>query len=127
VRHGYDELLAVFAGGFLGAVARAELDAGIDLAPGHWPWATFIVNISGAFLLGYFAARVRLRLPLVAHHRAFLEVGFCGALTTFSTMQLELLDMLDTNRVGLAAAYAAASIVFGYLAVGAATRLVRRT
>jgi fluoride exporter len=51
----------------------------------------------------------------------------CGALTTFSTMQVELLRMLDADLVGLAVAYAAASIVVGFVAVVVATNLVRRT
>jgi CrcB protein len=80
----------------------------------------------GAFLLGYFATRLQERLPLSAYRRPLLGTGFCGALTTFSTMQLELVRMLDANRYGLAAAYAAGSIALGYLAVHVATALVRR-
>jgi fluoride ion exporter CrcB/FEX len=47
------ELAAIFAGGFVGAVARAELVTALPAQPGRWPWATFIVNIAGAFLVGY--------------------------------------------------------------------------
>jgi CrcB protein len=121
------ELLAIFAGGFIGAVARAEI--GTQLANGgpSWPWATFLVNVAGAFLLGYFATRLQERLPLSAYRRPFLGTGICGALTTFSTMQLELLRMLDNGCIGRAIGYAAASIVAGFLAVALATNLVRRT
>jgi CrcB protein len=52
--------------------------------------------------------------------------GFCGALTTFSTMQVELLRMLDDDRFALAASYALVSVVGGFLAVAVATNLVRR-
>ncbi|MCW3003591.1 MAG: crcB [Conexibacter sp.] len=120
------ELAAIFAGGFLGAVARAEL---VELLPhraGEWPWATFLVNIAGAFLVGYFTTRLQERLPLSAYRRPFLGTGVCGGLTTFSAMQLELLQMLDHGRLALAAAYAAASIVLGLAAVALATNLVRR-
>lgn len=120
------ELAAILAGGFLGAIARAGLVEALPHDPGEWPWATFIVNIVGAFLLGYFVTRLQERLPLSAYRRPFLGTGFCGALTTFSTMQLELLRMLDGSHIGLAAGYAAASIVAGFLAVAAATNLVRR-
>ena len=120
------ELAAIFAGGFLGAIARAELVEALPHDPGEWPWATFVVNVAGAFLLGYFVTRLQERLPLSAYRRPFLGTGFCGALTTFSTMQLELLRMLDGSHVGLAAGYAAASIVAGFLAVAVATNLVRR-
>ncbi|HWE11433.1 MAG TPA: fluoride efflux transporter CrcB, partial [Solirubrobacteraceae bacterium] len=91
-----------------------------------WPWATFTVNLVGAFLLGYFTTRLQERLPLSAYRRPLLGTGFCGALTTFSTMQVELLQMLDAGRVGLAVAYAGASITGGFFGVAAATNLVRR-
>ena len=119
------ELLAIFAGGFIGAVVRAELGVALTRGPEQWPWATFVVNIAGAFLLGYFITRLQERLPLSAYRRPFLGTGLCGALTTFSTMQLELLRMLDADAIGLAAGYAVASIVAGLAAVALATNLVR--
>ena len=115
------ELVAIFAGGFVGAVARAQLAEWLPHAEGAWPWATFIVNVAGAFLLGYFTTRLLERLPLSAYRRPALGTGLCGALTTFSTLQLELLRM----PAGLAGAYAAASLVAGGLAVIAATNLAR--
>jgi fluoride exporter len=120
------ELAAIFAGGFLGAIARAALVEALPHDPGEWPWATFAVNVVGAFLLGYFVTRLQERLPLSAYRRPFLGTGLCGALTTFSTMQLELLRMLDGSHLALAAGYAAASLGAGFLAVAAATNLVRR-
>jgi fluoride exporter len=120
------ELAAIFAGGFLGAVARAELADALPHGAGEWPWATFIANVAGAFVLGYVATRLQERLPLSAYRRPLLGTGFCGALTTFSTMQLELLRMLDGSHAALAAGYAAASIAAGFLAVMVATNLVRR-
>ena len=120
------EIAAIFAGGFIGAIARAAL---ADISPadaGQWPWATFIVNVVGAFLLGYVTTRLQERLPLSSYRRPLLGTGFCGALTTFSTMQLELLRMLDDERFALAAGYALTSIVVGFLAIAAATNLVRR-
>jgi CrcB protein len=120
------ELAAIFAGGFIGAVARAEVGVSLTNNPGHWPWATFLVNIAGAFMLGYFVTRLQERLPLSAYRRPFLGTGVCGALTTFSTVQVELLQMLDRGHVALAAAYASVSVVCGFLAVLVATNLVRR-
>jgi fluoride exporter len=120
------EVAAIFAGGFLGGIARAELGVAVTSDPGHWPWATFAVNIAGAFMLGWFVTRLQERLPVSAYRRPFLGTGFCGALTTFSTMQVELLQMLDAGHIALAAAYAATSIVLGFGAVLVATNLVRR-
>ncbi|PZR67405.1 MAG: fluoride efflux transporter CrcB [Solirubrobacterales bacterium] len=126
VRLDHRELGAIFAGGFVGAVAREALDRGFASGVGQWPWATFIANIVGAFLLGYFTTRLQERLPLSAYRRPLLGTGLCGALTTFSTMQLELLRLLDTNRIGLALAYALVSVTAGFMAVAVATNLVRR-
>jgi CrcB protein len=120
------EVAAIFVGGFAGAVARAELAEALPYRVGQWPWATFLVNVVGALLLGYFATRLQERLPVSAYRRPLLGTGLCGALTTFSTMQLELLSMLDTNRVGMAGAYALVSVAAGFLAVAVATALVRR-
>jgi CrcB protein len=120
------ELAAIFAGGFLGAVARAAVAEWLPHGADQWPWATFLVNIAGALLLGYAATRLQERLPLSAYRRPFLGTGVCGGLTTFSTMQLELLRMLDDGRLGLAAAYAAVSLAAGFAGVALATNLVRR-
>jgi len=120
------ELAAVFAGGFVGALARAGLVEAVPHDAGEWPWATFTVNVVGAFALGYFVTRLQERLPLSAYRRPLLGTGLCGALTTFSTMQLELLDMLDGDHVALAVTYAAVSVMAGLAAVALATNLVRR-
>src|SRR6266513_5662650 len=114
-RYDIRELAAIFAGGAVGALARAALLEWLPPHPGRWPWATFIVNVAGAFLLGYFATRLQERLPLSAYRRPLLGTGLCGALTTFSTMQLELLQMLDHGNGGLAAGYAVASLAIGLL------------
>ena len=112
--------------GLLGRLPGAGLLELIPTHPGRWPWATFVVNIVGAFLLGYFATRLQERLPLSAYRRPFLGTGLCGALTTFSTMQVELLRMLDRNEPGRALAYAGASVAAGFAAVLLATAMVRR-
>jgi CrcB protein len=118
------EVAAVFVGGAVGTLGRAELAVALPYS-GGWPWATFVVNLAGAFALGYLATRLQERLPLSAYRRPLLGTGLCGGLTTFSTMQLELVRMLDRGDLLLAAAYALASIGVGFLAVAAATNFVR--
>ena len=120
------ELAAIFAGGIIGALARLGLVEAFPSTPGQWPWATFVANVAGALALGYFTTRLQERLPLSAYRRPFLGTGLCGALTTFSTLQLELLEMLDHGNGGLAAGYAAASVAAGLLAIALTTNLVRR-
>jgi CrcB protein len=120
------ELAAIFVGGCIGAVLRAGLAVAAAPPPGHWPWPTFAVNLAGALLLGYFVTRLQERLPLSAYRRPLLGTGLCGALTTFSTVQVELVRMLEGGRLGLACGYAVASIGGGWLAVLLATASVRR-
>jgi fluoride exporter len=120
------ELAAIFAGGVIGALARLGLVEALPSTPGEWPWATFVANVAGALALGYFTTRLQERLPLSAYRRPFLGTGLCGALTTFSTLQLELLQMLDHGHSGLAAGYAVASVAAGLVAIALTTNLVRR-
>ena len=133
--------LGVAALGGVGAVARFALDSAVSQRAGSgFPWGTLAVNLSGAFLLGllagadvagaallgYFATRLQERLPPARYRRPFLATGFCGALTTFSTLQVELIRMLDAGHVALALGYALASLAAGFGAVALATGLTRR-
>ena len=120
------ELAAIFAGGLLGALARAGLAERLPPEPGGWPWATFLANLAGAALLGWAITRLQERMPLTAYRRPLIGTGLCGALTTFSTLQLELLDLFDAGRGALAAAYAAASLAAGFAVVWLATGAARR-
>jgi CrcB protein len=120
------ELIAIFLGGAAGALLRVWLGETFTNAAAEWPWATFTINVSGSFALGYLATRLQDRLPLSTYRRPLLGTGFCGAYTTFSTMQVEILTMLEHHRYGLAATYAVASIAAGYLAIWVATASVRR-
>ena len=120
------ELAAIFAGGCVGALARAGLVEAFPVEPGHWPWVTLFVNLAGTLALGLFVTRLQERLPPSAYRRPLLGTGFCGALTTFSTLQVELLHMLDARRYGVAAVYAAVSLTAGYFAMTLSSGLVRR-
>lgn len=120
------ELAAIFAGGVLGALARVGLERAFPGGAPSWPWVTFSINLTGAFLLGFIVTQLQERQPVTTYMRPLLGTGYCGAFTTFSTVQLELLKMLDDHRYGLAAGYAAASVIGGYVAVYTATALVRR-
>jgi fluoride exporter len=116
------ELGAIFLGGALGALLRAGLTEAFPVGAGDWPWATFVVNIVGAALLGYWFTT----LSHTSYRRPLLTTGFCGALTTFSTVQVELLEMLDAGRLALAVLYLGVSIAAGLAGVQAATAAGRR-
>jgi CrcB protein len=120
------ELVAIFLGGAIGALARSALEQGLSVAPDSWPWATFTVNILAALALGYFITRLQERLPPYTYRRSFLGTGVCGALGTFSTMMLELLRMIDAGDWALALGYASASLACGFAAVFLCSKLVRR-
>lgn len=119
-------LAAIFVGGVAGALARAGLERALP-ATGHgWPWGTFAVNVAGTFLLGAFVTRLQERLPPSMFRRPLVGTGFCGALTTFSTLQIELLRLARNGHVGLAFGYLAASLAAGFGVLYLATAAVRR-
>jgi CrcB protein len=119
------EVAAVFAGGVVGTLARVGFTELFASGDASWPWAVLAINITGAFLLGYLVTRLQERLPLSTYRRQLMGTGFCGAYTTFSTMQLELLDMWNAHHYGLAAGYLGAGVVCGYMAVHVSTALTR--
>ena len=124
--HDRRELAAIFCGGIVGALARTGLAQAFPDGSRSWPWAVFAINVVGAFMLGYFVTRLAERLPTSAYQRPFLGTGVCGALTTFSTVQLELYKMVQAHEWTLATCYAAATLVVSFTAVTLATAVVRR-
>jgi fluoride exporter len=119
--------VAIALGGAVGGYVRV----GASLLPGtgssgSWPWITFAVNIAGAFVLALTVSLLHVRGRLTSRWRLLVGVGFCGALTTFSTLQLELFRMLRAGNDGLAAGYLAASVAAGLAAVAAGLMLGRR-
>jgi fluoride exporter len=101
----------VFAGGAVGAGARAVLERVVPTRAGAFPWPTLAINLVGTFILVWTATR--LARPPRPRERAFLVSGFCGGLTTFATMQVELVGLLDGGHGWVAAAYGAASVAGG--------------
>ncbi|HEV2973764.1 MAG TPA: fluoride efflux transporter CrcB [Solirubrobacteraceae bacterium] len=120
------ELAAIFLGGALGSLLRVWLGRVFATGAGDWPWTTLATNVSGSFALAYFATLLQERLPQSTYRRPLLGTGFCGAYTTFSTMQVETLRMIDDDRYALAATYALTSVLAGLLAIWIATALARR-
>jgi len=109
-------LCMVAVGGAVGTAARYGLASAWPTATGHWPTATFVANLVGAGVLGALLEGLARRGPdSVGRQRARLLVGtgFCGALTTFSTLAVETDLLLRGHHIGLALAYAIASVVGG--------------
>lgn len=118
-------LAAIYAGGVIGALIRVGLAEAAPHGASSWPWATFAVNMGGALLLGYVVARLHDH-PEDSLTHPFLTTGICGTLTTFSTLQLELFEMVDGGHLGLAAAYVGITLLAGFLFVRLGISLERR-
>lgn len=115
-------LAAVFVGGAIGTLLRAALGEAVPHDdPATWPWATFVVNLVGAFGLGWWAWRL-LRPGVDPLLRPLLTTGLCGGLTTFSTFQVEVVRMVRADAWGVAGAYAVGSVALGLAAVAAGRR-----
>lgn len=119
-----NSFLFVAAGGFLGAAARYILGKYIGkLWKGSFPLGTFIINISGSFLLGLVVFHPVLANALRQDLSLGVGVGFLGAFTTFSTMEYETLQLLERRKTFTALAYILTSFVIGFAAVWVALKV----
>ena len=113
--------LVVGAGGFLGALARFWVGTWINSRyNGLFPWATFVINITGSFILGFVATLLFNRVLVNPNWRFFVTVGFVGAYTTFSTFEYETAQLGSSWQ---AMGNLAGSVVAGYLAVWLGIRM----
>jgi CrcB protein len=118
--------LSILAGGAVGALARAGLAEAMPPDPGEWPWATFAVNLAGVVVLAWVTTRLSELVAPTRHWRFLIGTGFCGALTTFSTFQVETIALAKDGHAGVALGYAAASLTAGVALAAAATVVARR-
>jgi CrcB protein len=119
-------VISILAGGATGALARAAVGRALPHAPGTWPWATFSVNLFGALLLAWLTTRLAEMVAPTRYWRFLLGTGLCGALTTFSTFQVETIGLANDGHPAMAAGYAAASLSGGMAVAVAATVAARR-
>lgn len=119
-------ILAVLAGGVIGAPARYLVDRAIQARRDTvFPWGTFAVNLAGSLVLGFLlGAQRHLSLPSAVF--ALLGTGLCGGLTTFSTFSYETLRLLEDGAVSAAGLNVIGSLTaavllawLGYLLAGA--------
>jgi CrcB protein len=103
--------------GFFGSIARYAVGGLVSRVDETFPWGTFVVNISGSFVLGFFVAVVAHRVVVHPDVRIAVAVGFLGAYTTFSTLALETFEFAETNAWSWAGLNVGLSIVAGLLAV----------
>ncbi len=113
---GLSRIVAIAVGGSLGTLARYGVERSLAVPTAQFPWATFLVNVAGSFLLGVVITLVVERWPPTRFVRPFAAIGFCGGFTTFSTLAVEVAQRGQHGHLGLAAGYLAASLVFGIAA-----------
>jgi len=102
-----------------GAWTRSATATRLAVAPGHWPIATFTVNLIGALILGALLetlSRQTTDRPWMSRLRLLAGTGFCGALTTYSTLAVEVDLLTRGHHLALAGAYALTSVGLGLLA-----------
>jgi CrcB protein len=106
----------VAVGGFAGTLARYGLDRAEPTHAQAWPWATFVANVVGAFVLGLLLEALARRGPddgWRLRTRLLAGTGFCGAFTTYSALAVETDLLVRDHRPGLASGYFAATVVVG--------------
>jgi CrcB protein len=106
----------VAVGGGLGTAARYGVSLALPTTAGRWPLGTFVVNMVGSFVLGALLEGLARRGPDSGRRqqaRLLIGTGFCGALTTFSTLAVESDLLVRSHNSGLALAYAAVSLAGG--------------
>jgi CrcB protein len=110
--------IMVALGGAIGAIARFGLGAYVGNRWGtRFPYGTFIINISGSFLVGLILTLLTERSHWSPNWRYLIPVGFIGAYTTFSTFEYETLRSLQDGQATVALLNVVLSVVLGFVAV----------
>jgi CrcB protein len=110
--------LAISLGGILGANSRYLIaDWAAQRFGASFPYGTFIINISGSFVLGFFMAFLQDRAFIHPNYRLFFATGFCGAYTTFSTFTYESLRLWQDGSLLLAITNLLGSLAVGMFGV----------
>ncbi len=119
--------MVVLAGAGLGGLARYTLGTWIMAKyGGRFPLGTFLINVSGAFLIGLLMSLLTARFHPHPHWRLFLVVGFLGGYTTFSSFEYETLQAVRDGERWMGMLYAVGSVVLGYVAVWLGAALMTR-
>lgn len=122
----WKDIMLVGIGGGGGSIMRFIIQQyALPLRPGTFPWATFIVNITGCLIIGVLYGLAEKTSFLTPQWRLLLATGFCGGYTTFSAFAYENSIVLKTGNISMAAIYAVASVILGILGVFAGSFVVK--
>lgn len=121
------KILSVAIGGALGAVARYLVNISpLTAVFEKFPLPTFLINIIGSFLIGFFMILFADKYTANENLRMAVIVGFLGAFTTFSTFEAEIFGLMREKQLAIAFLYLALSVLVGFAAVLAGVALARR-
>jgi CrcB protein len=119
-------VLWIAAGGAIGSSLRHLLNVLVGRTIGDaFPWHTFIINVTGSFVMGLLVTLMALKWNVSNELRAFLTTGVLGGYTTFSAFSLDFAVLVERKAYMAAGAYAAGSVILSLLAVFAGMALVR--
>ena len=109
-------ILYLIVGGILGTLARYFVSGGVYRSLGiNFPYGTFVVNLLGCFIIGFFMALADKKFLLDTSLKLFLMAGFCGAFTTFSTFMMETDNLIRDGEFIKAFLNIFLSVLFGFV------------
>lgn len=121
------KILSVAIGGSLGAVARYLINISpLTGAAGKFPLPTFVINITGSFLIGFLMIVLADKFDVSENIRMAVIVGFLGAFTTFSTFEMEIFGLIREREFVTGFLYLFLSVLVGFVGVVAGVALARR-
>jgi len=113
-----NKYLVVGIGGFVGAIARFWLGGYIGNRLGtRFPYGTFVINITGSFLIGFTLTLLAERTHWSPNWRYLIPIGFIGAYTTFSTFEYETFRSIQDGELFVAGLNVVLSVVVGFVSV----------
>ncbi|WP_299097895.1 fluoride efflux transporter CrcB [Winogradskyella sp.] len=111
------QLILVFIGGGFGSALRFLISKQFTFDSFHFPWATFIVNLIGSFIIGTVFGYILVKHKFSDDLFVFLVAGFCGGFTTFSAFANESISLLKAGQTNLFFSYIISSITVGLFCV----------
>jgi fluoride exporter len=112
------KIILVAVGGASGALVRYWAGIALHSALGpRLPWGTFVVNITGSFLVGFVMTILGTQISVSPNWRILIVTGFLGAYTTFSALEYETLALIENQRGPTALLYVILSLIVGLAAV----------
>ena len=119
-------ILAIALGGALGAVARYGLNLLFAKTLAPFPFATFFINVTGSFLIGFLLVLFADKFTVGENLRFAVIVGFLGAYTTFSTFEMEIFELVREREFATAFLYLFSSVLLGFVGVCGGVWLARK-